>query len=50
MEDIELVAELWKRRVEWLWQQCEETSGRPLDIEWLDAQIIKAEGGDAEAS
>ena len=43
MEDIEIVAELWRRRVEWLWRMCEETSGRPLDIEWLDEQIMREE-------
>lgn len=43
MEDIQLVGELWKRRVEWLWKMCEETSGRELDLCWLDEQIIKEE-------
>jgi hypothetical protein len=43
MEDFELVAELWRRRVEWLWKMCEETSGRPVDVEWLDEQIAKDE-------
>lgn len=42
-ESLLIVAELWKRRVEWLWSMCEATSGRPLDIEWLDEQIIKDE-------
>lgn len=43
MEDVELVGKLWKRRVEWLWAMCEETSGRPLDLGWLDDQITKEE-------
>lgn len=42
-DSLELVAELWRRRVEWLWNECERTSGKPLDIEWLDARIIEDE-------
>ena len=45
MDDLtlKLVAELWLRRLEWMWNMCEETSGRPLDIDWLDQQIAKGE-------
>jgi hypothetical protein len=42
-ESLLLVAELWRRRVQWLWEMCEVTAYRPLDIEWLDEQIIKDE-------
>lgn len=43
MEDIELVAELWKRRVEWLWKHwnSEYAPSDEVDIGWLDEQIVK---------
>ena len=41
MSDVELVAELWRKRVEWLWSMCEATPGTKLDLEWLDEQITK---------
>lgn len=49
MKDIEVLGELWQRRVEWLWKMCEETSGKPLDLEWLDEQIIEDEANARKA-
>ena len=44
-KELVLLGELWRRRVEWLWTMCEATSGRELDIGWLDEQIEKGEDG-----
>lgn len=49
LTDIEIVADLWKRRVAWLWDQCELTSGQPLDISKLDDMIIADEKAHDEA-
>ncbi len=46
-ETLDLVVDLWRRRVEWLWSMCEQTAGRPLDIDWLDEQIIEDEARNA---
>ena len=43
LTDVEVIAELWRRRVEWLWRNCEMTAYGPLNIEWLDEQIVKDE-------
>jgi hypothetical protein len=43
LTDIEIIAELWRRRVEWLWKMSEVTAYRDLDLEWLDEQIDKDE-------
>lgn len=47
MSDIEVVVELWKRRVEYLYSMSEYTptygTDKGVDYEWLDAQIAKEE-------
>lgn len=43
LTDVEVLGELWRRRVEYLWRQCEMTAYEPLDIEKLDAMIEEDE-------
>ena len=45
MSDIEMVAELWRRRVEWMWGHwnAEYAPSEKLDIEYIDEQIAKDE-------
>ena len=48
LTDIELVGELWRKRIEWMWKNWNaEYAPSKVDIEWLDEQIIKDEARDA---
>ena len=42
LSDVGLVGEIWRKRLEFLWLQCEFSGGKPLeqrDINWIDSQI-----------
>lgn len=45
LTDIEIVGDLWRRRVEWMWSHwnAEYAPSEKVDIEWLDEQIDKEE-------
>ena len=42
VSDIELVGEIWRKRLEMLWRHVEFSEGKELtqdDIDWIDEQI-----------
>jgi hypothetical protein len=45
MEDFELVGELWRRRVEWMWKHwnAEWAPSEEVDVAYIDEQIMKDE-------
>ncbi len=47
LSDVEMVGELWRKRLELLWRHVEFSEGKPLeqkDIDWIDEQIDRNEG------